>query len=614
MVAAIAALVGIAGSTVAWADELPPCPASPNYSPDFSNVSNNQACLTLTNGGEANDVGYPNFFSPASPSGTVNPALPAPANVSTVLRLTPNATFTSGSAWFTTQQPVAGPFSTTFTFQMSDANTSTTADGIAFVIQNSSVSALDPDTGGQDGCSIGYGDDPDNTGCTPNTGGIQNSLAIEFDPYQNADDPNNNHVAIQSCGTAANSSDNLVGGVLGNPAPCNLAINPLTAVISPITGLPITLADGSVHTATIIYTPSTLTSCGPVPSGPQTGGTNCSSIDVILDGADLFPGGVLVDLSTLLTLSPSNTAWVGFTAATGGSDDNQDILSWTFTPQAQTAVVSTTAPTVYPFLNGSGATAYDYTGQLHTGSPTAVTVTPILMTPAACNALVQLTYPGAQCFVYGNLSPNPDSAIMFELTCPGLTNSICNPLDAELGTIYTLSTESGVNMYNPALPFPGLLKGDGGVVGHPCSTALLNGAALFKSDQIDLFSASQFPDPGSHGSGGGTGSCWTATYNQPDQVPPGITITSPTNTSYAQGANIPASYTCSNPTSSKLPELPSSGNPVGPYLTAASCTQATGTQNFCTPPSLSPGGGISSYRHRPYLHSGTANLHSDGDG
>ena len=197
--AATAVLLVIAGSTAASA-QCPASTTSPNYTPDFSNASN-QLCLTLTSGGEANDGGYPNFASPASPSGTVNPALPVPTNVLRVLRLTQNATFTTGSAFFTAPQPVAGPFSTTFTFQMSDSNTSTTADGIAFVIQSSSATALDPDVGGTDGCSLGYGDDPAGSGCTSATGGIPNSLAIEFDPYQNADDPNNNHVAIQSCGS-----------------------------------------------------------------------------------------------------------------------------------------------------------------------------------------------------------------------------------------------------------------------------------------------------------------------------------------------------------------------------------------------------------------------------
>ena len=304
--AAIAVLLVVMGSTAGWAQVA--CPNSPNYSPDFTN---NPGCLTLTPA----RAGYPNFYAPASPSGTVNPAAPAPANVMKVLRLTPNATFMTGSAWFTAQQSVTVPWSTTFTFQLSDTNTSVPADGFAFVIQNSSVNALDPDVGGTDGCSLGYGDDPDNTGCTSTSGGIPNSLAVEFDTYQNADDPNSNHVAIQSCGQGPNSSDNLVGGVLGDPAPCNLALNPLT-------GTSITLADGKIHTVTIFYTLAQPLATGTCKSNP--------CLDVILDGVDLFSGGVPVNLSALLSL-PNNSAWVGFTAATGGSDEISDILSWTFT-------------------------------------------------------------------------------------------------------------------------------------------------------------------------------------------------------------------------------------------------------------------------------------------
>ena len=54
------------------------------------------------------------------------------------LQLTPNTAFQAGSAWFVTQQPVSGPFSTTFSFQLSgaQANSSGPADGIAFLIQN----------------------------------------------------------------------------------------------------------------------------------------------------------------------------------------------------------------------------------------------------------------------------------------------------------------------------------------------------------------------------------------------------------------------------------------------------------------------------------------------
>ena len=89
--------------------------------------------------------------------------------------------------------------------------------------------------------------------------------------------------------------------------------------------------DGNVHSATINY------------SGSAT-----KLLDVIVDGNDLFPGGVFFDLTTI-GLNSGN-AWVGFTAATGGGDDNQDILSWTFQPLSpETAVINQNTETVLPF-------------------------------------------------------------------------------------------------------------------------------------------------------------------------------------------------------------------------------------------------------------------------
>ena len=44
--------------------------------------------------------------------------------------------------------------------------------------------------------------------------GIANSIAIEFDTFMNAWDPNDNHVAIQSSGPASNSSDHTVSSTL----------------------------------------------------------------------------------------------------------------------------------------------------------------------------------------------------------------------------------------------------------------------------------------------------------------------------------------------------------------------------------------------------------------
>src|SRR5580698_1488718 len=101
--AAIVILVIVAGGPGALAQS---CPTSPTYSPDFTS---NENCLTLNgmNYG-VTGVGYPGFY-PAVP--------PPPQGVTTVLRITPSQQYWAGSAWYNTPQPVAGSFSTTFTFQ-----------------------------------------------------------------------------------------------------------------------------------------------------------------------------------------------------------------------------------------------------------------------------------------------------------------------------------------------------------------------------------------------------------------------------------------------------------------------------------------------------------------
>lgn len=529
---AVTVALGIAGSSTAFGQN---CPTSPAYSPDFSS---NQSCLTL------NGINYAtssNAFPSFQP-----PITPAPPSVVSVLRLTPSALYWAGSAWYQTPQPVANPFTTSFTFQLNPAGG---ADGVAFVIQNSGLSALGPE-----GCGEGFAGDfpPSNGGCTPVQGpqtGIPNSIAIRFDSYSQGvgggtqtNDPGVNNVTIQSCpGMAANSIT----------AACQLGVYAFPAA---------DFSDGNVHTATITYllqpTPAQTSCVVNSVAGP--------CLDVILDGTDLFPTGVPFDM-TSIGLS-SGAAYVGFTGATGGLDDNQDILSWTFTPQGQTQTAQPNTPTTYEYQNS----AYNYIVTLSSGSmATTTTVTPILTTAAACDALVQQTYPGAHCFVYTGLAPDPDSAVMFEVTCPNLPNQQCNPFTSQLETDFTLSTASGVNMFNPLDPFPGWLKGFGGVNAHPCTPPA--SGSLFQSDQILSFAI----DTKTKGSSGGTGSCWVATYNQPDQVPPPIAITSPTNTVYALNAPVVANYSCSanyQPTS----------NPVGPYLTVASCTQSTGTQSGCT--------------------------------
>src|ERR1019366_699933 len=95
------------------------------------------------------------------------------------------------------------------------------ADGIAFVIQNSALTALGPN-----GCGIGFGG---SAYCTPGSG-IPNSLAVEFNTFNNGPgvDPSSNDVTIQNCTpagspTGANSADQS----------CSIAFNDLTKLAPP---------------------------------------------------------------------------------------------------------------------------------------------------------------------------------------------------------------------------------------------------------------------------------------------------------------------------------------------------------------------------------------------
>jgi uncharacterized repeat protein (TIGR01451 family) len=300
IVAAIAVLMVAVGSTAAWA-QTPPCPGSPNYSPDFTGatftvVGGGPGCLTANNNG---DAGYPGLYP------VVNPPAPPPV-VATVLRLTPNSVYTAGSVWYNAPQQVSAAFSTTFTFELSGSNTPVSADGIAFVIQGSGTFALGPD-----GCGMGFGTGSCSAGPPA---GISNSLAVAFKTYDDGDDFNNgNTVLINSQGT----NPNCIGDS------CTIAYNN-NLPNAPNSETPINLADGYAHTATISYTLTQPLATGSCLSNP--------CLDVVLDGNDLFNGGVPVNLSTLLSLA-NGGAYVGFTGGTGGDDLNQDILSWTFTPQ-----------------------------------------------------------------------------------------------------------------------------------------------------------------------------------------------------------------------------------------------------------------------------------------
>jgi Bacterial lectin len=533
------------------------CPASPGYSPDFST---NQSCLT-PNGTNSGYSGSPSFAPPATPE----------SSVSTVLRLTANQGGWATSSWYQTPQVVANGFTTTFSFQLGSTSTYN-ADGFAFVIQNSSLSAL-----GGGGCGIGFGGS--SSGCATSNG-IANSVAIEFNTYPNGAgvDPSSDDVTIQNC-----------GGITPNrvDSSCSLKSNDLTGKIN--------LTDGAVHVAAITYTPSALSTCG------VTGTQTCSTLDVVLDGVDLFPGGVFFDITTI-GLSGSS-AYVGFTAGTGGGNDDQDILSWTFTPQGQsqtgTITPGQTTPTVFNinggFVEGSPTSGYTFTAQeTDTTQQLQMVVTAIPISQQACTALVQANqkFKTAECFVYQNGGgQGKDTAVLFEVTCPpaGSCGSSSNPFDAELGTSFNFFCTADTPSENvplqcgvPPLPFSfgfpnltsadglpsvGLLKGEGPDAVHPCTPDPDGATPLFQSNQINTFALGD-TSGGAKGGSGGTTSCWVITYQTQNELPT-INVTQPASgATYTQGetdATTIAKYSCSAVNAG-------AGSPIGPYLTVASCS------------------------------------------
>ena len=205
----------------------------------------------------------------------------ATTGTNNVLRITTNAGNQTGSAWYTASQVVNAGFTTTFQFQFTNPSVPP-ADGIAFVIQNAGTGAIGF-TGGNGG-ALGYGDA--DASSDPSSGsGIPHSLAIEFDTYENSWDPQAvngsvSHVAIQSCGVGPNTSHHgyFCSAIEGSP---NSTLG--TPVVVP------NLADSAIHNVTISYTPACST-CTPA---------TVANIQVVLDGVNLYPGGVSVDLSSI---------------------------------------------------------------------------------------------------------------------------------------------------------------------------------------------------------------------------------------------------------------------------------------------------------------------------
>jgi hypothetical protein len=207
----------------------------------------------------------------------------------TGLVLTPAQEYEAGSA-FTTNAVTFGStyaFRTFFQFAMTRPGGIDPADGMTFVLQTAGNTAL-----GVNGGDLGYG-------------GITPSVAVEFDTYENSWDINDNHVAI------------LTGGQL-------IDIDPQTPYgvtnCSPSTGVFGCMSNGDVWSVWIEYDGTTLNVA-------------------LADNSTTRPPALIsypIDIATTLGQS---SAFVGFTAGTGGGWQTHVVSEWSFS-QTQSSTVS----------------------------------------------------------------------------------------------------------------------------------------------------------------------------------------------------------------------------------------------------------------------------------
>lgn len=326
------------------------------------------SCQILTNG------------SPSQPQITSGGAL----------RLTKANQNQHGSAWFAVQQPLSTGFTTAFQFQISSTNScflcTFPADGLALVIQNdpAGTRAIGYTGNGQ---NISYGNNDVSTASGPGNA-ILNSLAIELDTHQNTNysDPDGNHIAVQSCGPnnsstlTPNSADHNYMCPNGNLA--ELDLQSLPAGLS--------LTDQLTHTITVNYLP------------PANCSSNCNNLSVYFDSTLILQ--TTVNLATQLNLTSGSTAYIGFTAATGASVENNDIISWSFSqwPLSPITINQPLQPTVTNFnytsnLNAitdysqSGIPSTSFQGVFMQGTAAAIT-------DAQFSALVNNTpFQGSSC-------------------------------------------------------------------------------------------------------------------------------------------------------------------------------------------------------------------------
>jgi hypothetical protein len=419
----------------------------------------------FNNGGGTN----PGFLSATYPA-IVDPVttdVPPVPSTHFDVQLTVPATNEAASVWFSVPQKISNGFTSYFAFRMTPDQTQSspaTADGIAFVIQNAAggitgnscvETGSGPNAvGGQGGC-IGYG-------------GLDNSLALEFDTFKNAYDPtdinastynhsssyNDNHIALQNCGAGLANSPDHTGSCLVQL----LVNNALQGAIN--SQLPLTLADGNVHQVVVQYsgpteaTPNLLQIFIDPAFVPETHTPTANAVPVI-SGIYNIPA----NLNLMNSGSANDSAYVGFTSATGAAFEQHELLVWTFTPHTpvtqQQPLSPPGTPTIFPFGAHTYTVTYPVGGPGTTGIDMVVTANTI--TPTLFSQLIANTgFAGSICQTYDETGGN---CVVYSTSCVthGTTTVVQCPASTDPSQL--INVKSAYN--NTIQPVsPGFIQGD----------------------------------------------------------------------------------------------------------------------------------------------------------
>jgi hypothetical protein len=437
---------------------------------DFDGVTASYTCTGLNSGGSLfcfnNSNPSPSLTNPALLPNSAYPAIidpnpldnpPASSN-QTSLQIS-DGTDQYSSAWFAVPQKVLNGFTAYVAFRLTPISTPP-GDGIAFVIQNASGGGTDSEDANDGSCvasiSGGLGISATIGGCL-GYGGIDNSLAVEFDTYQNEFDPNANHIAIQSCG--------LLSGV-GQPnspnhTKCLVNKNTPSAAIN--SDLSITLADGNVHQAVIEYS-------GPTEATPNQWQVYIDPVFIAgTHTPDTTQSTAVItttaDLTQLMTLqnsgSAADSAFVGFTGASGGAVENQEILAWTFTPHTtstqQQPISNPGTPTTFPFGAHTYAVNYPQNQGVDTSNIDMVVVANTLSPSAVSALLLGSNFAGSACQQYDSTGGNCVIYSVYCVTAGTTTPAVPCPATADPLIAVKTAFDSDPSL----VPLtPGFLQGD----------------------------------------------------------------------------------------------------------------------------------------------------------